>query len=161
MEHRRPSGEIMSVRAGQPVEIYRNLNRKGLWFSARDRKSGLVVTRFDIKANQAMILEDCKLVVSKAGRARVLREKRKNVHALVRGKVRFGHIHFDDRQLIPLNISYDPYTYDSFVGCTTIGDKFKYKVTKAEFVSFTNHGVIAWVKPEDFANMLRASTCVC
>ena len=60
------------------VEVYRNLNNGRL--SIRDAKTKLVIGHAD-----RVKLLDVTFHVSQAGRERVLREKRKNVHAVVRG----------------------------------------------------------------------------
>lgn len=60
------------------VEVYRNLNNGRL--SIRDAKTKLVVGHAD-----RVKLTDVTFHVSQAGRERVLRERRKNVHAVVRG----------------------------------------------------------------------------
>jgi|688.fasta_scaffold151528_4 hypothetical protein len=60
------------------VEVYRNLHRGCL--SVRDPKTRLVIGYAD-----GVLLTDVTFVVSEAGRQRVLRERRKNVHAFVRG----------------------------------------------------------------------------
>jgi len=60
------------------VEVYRNLNNGRL--SIRDAKTKLVIGHAD-----RVKLMDVTFHVSQAGRERVLREKRKNVHAVVRG----------------------------------------------------------------------------
>tara|TARA_Y100000310_G_C20439322_1_gene695287 strand:+ start:367 stop:774 length:408 start_codon:yes stop_codon:yes gene_type:complete len=65
------------------VDIYRNLH-KNCW-SVRSREShnyGRVVAHAS-----SLILDDAKFVVSQAGRNRVLKEKKKNVHAVVRGNL--------------------------------------------------------------------------
>jgi hypothetical protein len=62
------------------VFCYRNLNRKGVVWSVRDVKTGLVIDRAE-----QVILKDVTFHVSQKGRARVLKEKRKNVHAGVKG----------------------------------------------------------------------------
>ena len=85
------------------VEVYRNLHRS-CW-SVRDTKTGLVVDHVD-----AISLIDAQLVVRPAGREKVLREGRKNVHAFIRGTV--------DGQAVQsqtVEITYNPYRYDSFV----------------------------------------------
>ena len=66
------------------VDVYRNLH-KNCW-SVRSREQhdyGKVVAH----AN-SLVLDDAKFVVSQAGRNRVLKEKKKNVHAVIRGTVR-------------------------------------------------------------------------
>ena len=62
----------------KPVEVYKNLHR-GCWSV---RQNGIV--RFH---TYAIALEQCQFKVSESGRQRVLREKRKNVHAFIKGMV--------------------------------------------------------------------------
>jgi hypothetical protein len=64
--------------ASLPVEAYRNLRRGG--YSLRQR--GRVVAHAD-----AVMLLDATFVVQKSGWKRSLRERRRNVHAWVKGKV--------------------------------------------------------------------------
>jgi len=91
------------------VEVYRNLHQK-CW-SVRDCKTGKVVDHV-----QKIHLEDAELVVRPAGRAKVLREQRKNVHAFVRGWI---SSYTPSTAVLPLlptkQITYNPYKYDSFV----------------------------------------------
>ena len=60
------------------VEVYRNLHNGKL--SIRDAKTKLVIGHAD-----RVKLVDVTFHVSQAGRERVLRERKKNVHAVVRG----------------------------------------------------------------------------
>ena len=63
------------------VDVYRNLHN-GM-YSIKSREAGtrgLVIAHAD-----RVWLDDVKFVVSEAGRARVLREKKKYVHGCVRG----------------------------------------------------------------------------
>ena len=62
------------------VQVYRNLNN-GL-ISIQDLSTGLVLGHAD-----AIDLQRATFIVREAGRQQVLKEKRKNVHAFVRGKV--------------------------------------------------------------------------
>ena len=60
------------------VQVYRNLHNRLL--SIQDAKTGLVIghaTTVDLK--------DATFIVREAGRQRVLKEKKKNVHAFVKG----------------------------------------------------------------------------
>lgn len=89
------------------VEVYFNLHKKV--FSVRQCSTGRVI----LHANRVHI-RDPKFVVRKAGRERVLREGKKNVHAFVRGEA----THFDDfdpdydgYKLV----TYNPYRFDTFV----------------------------------------------
>ena len=105
------------------VDIYRNLH-KNCW-SVRSRepsqKYGLVIghaTRIGLK--------DAKFVVSQAGRNRVLKDKRKNVHAVVRGNLIYSNYRdFTDRDMwfkyqaraennTMKRITYNPYKKSTF-----------------------------------------------
>lgn len=91
------------------VEVYRNLHT-GTW-SVRDTSTGRVIAHPD-----TVWMVDAKFVVRPAGRAKVRREKRKNVHAFVRGTM------IDMGGSVPRRIpttfrktSYNPYVNDTFV----------------------------------------------
>jgi hypothetical protein len=60
---------------------YRNLNKPGVTWSVRDQTTGLVIDWVN-----RIVLSGVDLKVSAAGRARVLKQKRKNVHAGIQGK---------------------------------------------------------------------------
>lgn len=62
-----------------------------------------------IKRTGDMFLTNVEFRVSKAGRARVLREKKKNVHAGVVGYMT------DAMFYCPIDVTYNPYKYESFV----------------------------------------------
>ena len=61
------------------VDVYYNLHMKT--FSAKRTSTGKVVAHRDY-----VWIKDAQFVVSEAGRQRVLREKKKNVHAFIRGE---------------------------------------------------------------------------
>ena len=88
------------------VFVYRNLHKSCL--SVRSVKTGRVIAHVD-----SIVLENCNFKVSKSGRARVLREKRKNVHAGVEGTWVQGAKVPDTSQL--KRVIYDPYKFESFV----------------------------------------------
>jgi len=93
---------------GDRVEVYRNLHKD--CFSIR--KNGRVV---DYRYNdEQLTLVDVKFAVQPAGRVKVLRERKKNVHAFVRGTVSFNSP-VAHQELV----SYNPYKGDSFF--TTFG----------------------------------------
>lgn len=100
-----------TLEIGQSVEIYRNLNSKGKIFSIKDKKTGLVVAHAD-----KFLIKDVVCKVREGGRQRVIREKRKNVHATVIGKY-IGENEVETNQLDELY--YDPYELDSFVNKRT------------------------------------------
>ena len=102
-----------TLEVGQQVEVYRNLNR-GKVFSIKDKKSGLVVAWADKFKIENVI---CK--VREGGRQRVIKDKRKNVHATVIGTY-IGEYEMDTSTMSELY--YDPYTLDSFINKKT-GEK--------------------------------------
>jgi hypothetical protein len=94
--------------AGTRVHAYRNLNvHNEVGWSLRDAKSGLVVAIVP-----EVILENATLRVSEAGRQRVLKEKRKSVHA-------WGDGAWAPRGPGPgarwERIRYNPYVFSTFV----------------------------------------------
>lgn len=96
------------------VFVYFNLHKKCFSIKALegDRK-GRVVAHSD-----TVVLEGCKLLVSEAGRQRVLREKRKNVHAGVSGtwiNADRAESHFEFLSMVGKQVTYNPYKYASFV----------------------------------------------
>lgn len=95
------------LKNGDKIEVYRNLHKNA--FSVKNKKSNLVVAHGD-----KFIVINPTGIVNEKGRQRVISEKRKNVHAHIEGdyfSVIFKEIHLDDW----IEITYDPYKYDSFV----------------------------------------------
>jgi hypothetical protein len=89
------------------VFVYRNLHKK--CYSVRCEKTKRVVAHVN-----KIQLTDCKFKVSAAGRERVRREKKKNVHAGVVGdwnEDAFGQ--YDTKAGV--KVTYNPYLYDTFV----------------------------------------------
>ena len=88
-----------------------------------------------VNHTQEIALENVKFVVSQAGRRRVLEEKRKNVHAFVRGEIRqmdsydleTGHV-----------VKYNPYKYNSFV------DENETPVKGARLAAIFGKKIVAW-----------------
>ena len=112
------------------VYVYFNLHKK-LW-SVKSRKTGRVLYHAEV-----VLLYDCWFRVGQAGRKRVLKEKRKNVHAGIAGTFDWAGTHKDfvgqDTQPeysfarhwvmgvpggnpgYPVSVTYDPYKHESFV----------------------------------------------
>jgi uncharacterized protein YjiK len=100
-----------------------------------------------------ILLRNAKFVVQPAGREKVLREQRKNVHAFVKGYL--IHAREADKLIEPIQwsesaITYNPYEHPYF----TCND---YKVTHAEIVDMDLSGfdepVLAWgIDGEFFEN---------
>ena len=86
--------------------VYRNLNKPGVVWSVQNTKTGRVA-----KHAKAVLIEDAELVVQPGGRKRVLKEKRKNVHAGIRGELSSS----TKKPASCIPITYDPYKYRSFV----------------------------------------------
>ena len=87
------------------VDVYYNLHKDT--FSIKHK--GKVIKHTDL-----VVLKDSKFVVSEKGRQRVLRDKRKNVHAVVRGE-----LELTDKitvKVFPDKLAfYDPYKTETFV----------------------------------------------
>lgn len=102
------------------VETYYNLHKQCLSYRPRGGK---------VKHAQTMILNNVRFAVQPAGRDRVRREGRKNVHAFVRGDLSWVSEDYyqsmDDyteenmRRQAYRQITYNPYKYDSFVMADT------------------------------------------
>lgn len=92
-----------TVSLGDKVRVYRNLNN-GKWsVKALDGEhKNKVVAHFD-----SLTLCDVAFVISEAGRMRVLKEKRKNVHAYAQGYL--VSIEPTSMQQQSEFITYDPY----------------------------------------------------
>ena len=96
------------------VMVYFNLTRKCLSVKALEgERKGRVIAHAD-----SVELVNVTFKVSQAGRQRVLREKRKNVHAGVVGTMtnvpaNYSTIHIAEALYTP--VKYNPYRFDSFV----------------------------------------------
>lgn len=77
-------------------------------FSVRNQKTRLVEYHSDV-----VVLNDCRFKVSQKGREKVIREKRKNVHAGVEGLLCGFENNYNLEEFIEL--TYNPYKYDNFV----------------------------------------------
>lgn len=85
------------------VEVYRNLHRKQWSVRSKGR------VRLHLKS---VILRNVKFVVQPGGRARVLKDQRKNVHAFVKGQLLECH-YIDLSNYV--EVKYNPYLADKFV----------------------------------------------
>ena len=90
---------------GKRVQVYRNLHKQA--FSVKDKKSGRVILYAD-----CIELKDCKCVVREGSRQRVLKEKRKNVHAWIEGTA----VSFScSTEWLLRELYYNPYKCKSFI----------------------------------------------
>ena len=94
------------------VFVYYNLHKNCFSIKAMEgERKGRVIAHRDLVS-----LTDAVFKVSAAGRARVIREQRKNVHAGVVGDWRHVWVR-PDTELT--QVTYNPYAYDSFVAVKT------------------------------------------
>lgn len=96
------------------VFVYFNLHRKCFSIKALEgNDKGRVVAH-----RNKVVLDNVTFKVSEAGRQRVLKEQRKNVHAGVVGnwdERSYDHVTIDQHIMLGSAITYNPYKYDSFV----------------------------------------------
>ena len=102
---------------GDRVEVYRNLHNDT--FSIR--RNGKVVKHL---ANwQSIFLKDVKFAVQPAGREKVRREGKKNVHAFIRGTYlapsTFPHTTSEFKAKCTEWVTYNPYQDDHFTATVT------------------------------------------
>lgn len=88
----------------KPVRVYRNLNDR-----TGDRRYSIWQNGFVVGHANAINLMGGKFKVQQGGRARVLRDKKKNVHAWVTGLICQSAIMVSNNR-----VSYNPYTDESF-----------------------------------------------
>lgn len=96
-------------------EVYYNLHKHCL--SHRACKRGATVAHAD-----SLLLTNVRFVVQPAGRERVLREGKKNVHAYVRGYIQKRNLEGEAPIEDPTHyrrVTYNPFKYDSFVYADT------------------------------------------
>lgn len=110
------------INYNEPVEVYRNLNKKGRWYSIR--QNGLVVAHCT-----SCTLKNCTFHVSQKVSERVKKTKKREVHAWIKGTI-------VDKSFMPCKkkVVYNPY----------INYYFKYrakKVLKANMCKIYNTGV--------------------
>lgn len=112
----------------KPVFVYRNLNcPKGQNKKYSIKQNGLVIGH-----TNELILWKVEFKVSKSGRARVIKEQRKNVHAYAKGMI-LQNTHEEDL-IFDKKIIYNPYLSETFLCEDEI-------INKAPCVKFTDKGV--------------------
>ncbi len=121
------------------VEVYYNLHKKT--FSVRH--AGRVWFHTNV-----LTLRNAKFAVQPAGRAKVLKEKKKNVHAFVRGFFVRGDDHTNHRMLHATQATYNPYKYSTFVDIDT-GEP----IYEADTVYLNN----CWPRPEIYYENYKTS----
>jgi hypothetical protein len=98
---------------GLTVFVYRNLDKPCFIVKCAQTNKILAHAKY-------VELADARLVVSEAGRERVLREKRKNIHAGVVGKlVKYAFV-VPQTMKLATTVSYDPFKRPYFYDCRTM-----------------------------------------
>ena len=92
-----------SIDYSKPVMIYKNLHN-GL-FSVK--QGGLVVAHID-----SVLLANVSFKVNESGRNRVIKEKKKNVHAFIVGYIL--NVNHTPASLLKRSITYNPYKFNYF-----------------------------------------------
>jgi len=125
---------------GDRVEVYRNLHKD--CFSVR--KNGKVVKH--LLNCEELYLQNVSFAVQPAGRAKVMREGKKNVHAYVRGTVIKAEEHdFVEtfKEKCTQEATYNPYKFDTFV--TQAWSPNPCRINRANLVTFSQGKVYASV----------------
>ena len=121
-----------TIKKNRPVYVYKNLH-KDCWSI---KQHGLV--KAHIPKDHEIGLWDCYFHVDRKGREKVLREKRKNVHAFVKGYLQDAENVDTDRPAT--EVTYNPYKYETFVDKHT--EKFVYY---ADEVLLSHNQVLAYI----------------
>lgn len=117
-----------------PVEVYRNVNKKGVWYTIRQRD--YVVAHAD-----EVNLINAEFIVQPAGQKKVKKTGVKNVHAWVRGEIIKVRGESDSK---PFQVKYNPKKMKTFQRMDT-----KKPIKFANFVVLRKEGVFA----DNTANM--------
>lgn len=115
----------------QPVRVFKNL-KHGCYS---------IMQRGVVRASARVVrLSDVEFRVGEKGRQRMIRERRRNVHAFAVGRL-VDYVHPDDsRDIAPLEgrgAFYDPYRFGSFVDAET-----QAPVTSVSVAHFDEDGVV-------------------
>lgn len=121
--------------ATRPIRVYRNLTKKGKWYS-------VVQDKLTVAHTTAICLKDAKFVVNEKARVRVLAKKRKEFHAYVEGLYTTSGMGTTSKNNdLPAHIKYNPYLNETFV-CDNL-TQTPFKVSSARFVICNEDGVRA------------------
>lgn len=119
-----------TIDTDKPIDVYRNLNRKGKIYSVR--QNGLVVAH-----TTAICIRNAKFVVNQSGKARAIKTKQRNVHAFIRGLFATSGCGTTAKaNKLGLLVKYDPFLDKGFYSHYT-GNELK----GAEFVIVNEFGV--------------------
>ena len=124
------------INLDKPVKVYRNLH------GGKDKKYSISQNGLVVGHTNQLMLGDCKCVVRDSGRKKVLKYKRKNIHAYIIGYVCLrGNMGTTaaDKHGLPAKITYNPYKDKKFM-CKNLTTK-PYEVNGAMAIMFNEQGV--------------------
>lgn len=130
----------MEIQSGLRVKVYFNLRKKCFSIQYKGRVIG---------HSDKLCLENVEFKVSEAGRQRVLKSKRKNVHAFIIGN--YSEIGWSD---YGYKVSYNPYESSSFLlKLNNFGMTVPIHKAKSAFLYISDNSIINAIKPEKKSNV--------
>lgn len=118
------------VDLSKPVRVYRNLNKKGVWYS-------LVQNRQTVAHTSAVCLGESKFVVNPKIRERVVKNKRKEFHAYIEGMIVSSICGTTAKKNdLPAVIKYNPYQHTGFTCVNLVKKPF---IVKGAGAVICNH----------------------
>lgn len=92
------------------VDVYRNLKTGGFSVRSRERVNyGRVISNQDL-----VVIKNARFIVQPAGKKKVLREKKRNVHAFIRGDYAVGFLTQSQLDKFKIEVTYNPFNMDDF-----------------------------------------------
>lgn len=127
----------------RPVDVYYNIHRAKLSIRSRSKPRRVIAHQ------NSIFMRNCRFVVSEAGRQRVLRERRKNVHAVVRGEwvEEFSWGGFGSRKIFPADLSLDKWrfvTYNPYRNAEFVDVESGRGISEAEYVIINGKDIFAY-----------------
>jgi hypothetical protein len=117
----------------KPIYVYRNLNRKGKWYSIK--QDGVVVAH-----STAICIRSVECVIMKSGKEKAIKTQQRNVHAYLKGMYdTSGMGTTADRNDLPCVFKYNPFSELGFYNDTMTSRTFE--ILGARFVIVNHEGV--------------------
>lgn len=123
------------INFSKPVRIYRNLTKKGVWYS-------IIQSSLTVAHTSSVCLKDCTFNVNEKTRQWVIKNKRKTFHAYIEGYIiDSGCGTTSNKNDLPAIIKYDPHKNNGFT-CDNLTIE-PFIVKGARFVICNEEGVKA------------------